>query len=100
MPRLRSALRDFFPADSAATVGVMSQRERPDEAAGAAKRVAEDVAVVGDAVAEGTGPISQSITTIFFDLGGTLGAPVLSPPPVHLVGFDVFDFAVPVLDDL
>ena len=36
----------------------------------------------------------------FFDLGDTLGTPVLSAPPVHLIGFDVFDFTAPVLDDL
>ena len=36
----------------------------------------------------------------FFDLGDTLGTPVLSAPPVHLVGFHVFDATVPVLTDL
>jgi beta-phosphoglucomutase-like phosphatase (HAD superfamily) len=41
-----------------------------------------------------------AITTVFFDLGATLGSPILSPPPVHLIGFDVFEFARPVLDDL
>jgi beta-phosphoglucomutase-like phosphatase (HAD superfamily) len=41
-----------------------------------------------------------AITTVFFDLGATLGSPILSPPPVHLIGFDVFEFALPVLDDL
>src|SRR5262245_17258926 len=30
---------------------------------------------------------------VFFDLGDTLGSPVLSPPPVHLIGFDPFPFA-------
>lgn len=44
--------------------------------------------------------ITSPITTVFFDLGATLGKPVLSPPPIHLVGFDVFDFAVPTLDEL
>jgi hypothetical protein len=43
---------------------------------------------------------SVHITTAYFDLGDTLGTPVLSPPPIHLVGFEVFDFAVPVLDEL
>jgi len=42
----------------------------------------------------------STFPVVFFDLGATLGTPVLSPPPVHLTGFDVFDFAVPVLDDL
>jgi len=37
---------------------------------------------------------------VFFDLGDTLGTPVLSAPPVHLIGFTVFDFAVPVLQKL
>jgi FMN phosphatase YigB (HAD superfamily) len=36
----------------------------------------------------------------FFDLGDTLGRPVLSAPPVHLIGFEVFDVTVPVLGDL
>jgi hypothetical protein len=40
------------------------------------------------------------IAAVFFDLGATLGSPVLSPPPRHLVGFEVFDFTVPVLDEL
>ncbi|HEY7272869.1 MAG TPA: HAD family hydrolase [Actinoplanes sp.] len=40
------------------------------------------------------------ITTVYFDLGDTLGAPVLSPPPIHLIGFEVFDVAMPVLDEL
>jgi len=37
---------------------------------------------------------------VFFDLGDTLGTPVLSSPPIHLVGFEIFDFTVPVLTDL
>jgi FMN phosphatase YigB (HAD superfamily) len=41
-----------------------------------------------------------STAVIFFDLGATLGAPVLSSPPVHLTGFTLFDFAVPVLGAL
>jgi hypothetical protein len=40
------------------------------------------------------------IAVVFFDLGGTLGSPSLSPPPIHLVGFEVFDFTLPVLDEL
>jgi leucyl aminopeptidase len=40
------------------------------------------------------------ITTVYFDLGDTLGAPVLSPPPIHLIGFELFDVAMPVLDEL
>jgi FMN phosphatase YigB (HAD superfamily) len=36
----------------------------------------------------------------FFDLGDTLGTPVLSAPPIHLIGFEVFEVTVPVLDDL
>jgi hypothetical protein len=36
----------------------------------------------------------------FFDLGDTLGTPVLSAPPIHLIGFDVFDFSVPALHQL
>ena len=41
-----------------------------------------------------------TIRTVFFDLGDTLGTPVLSPPPVHLVGFEVFDFTLTVLGEL
>ena len=40
------------------------------------------------------------VTTVFFDLGNTLGTPVVSPSPPQLTGFDVFDFAVPVLTEL
>src|SRR4051812_22139569 len=40
------------------------------------------------------------ITAVYFDLGDTLGTPVLSPPPIHLTGFEVFDVAMPVLDEL
>jgi hypothetical protein len=35
-----------------------------------------------------------------FDLGATLGSLVLSPPPVHLTGFELFEFALPVPGDL
>jgi len=31
----------------------------------------------------------MSVKIIFFDLGDTLGQAVLSPPPVHLLEFDV-----------
>jgi hypothetical protein len=37
---------------------------------------------------------------IFFDLGDTLGTALLSPPPVHLVGFDVFPFVPGLLQSL
>ena len=40
------------------------------------------------------------VTTVYFDLGDTLGTPVLSPPPIHLIGFEVFDVAMPVLGEL
>jgi FMN phosphatase YigB (HAD superfamily) len=42
----------------------------------------------------------SNVSTIFFDLGDTLGTAVLSPPPPHLVGFQVFDFALSVLQEL
>jgi leucyl aminopeptidase len=41
-----------------------------------------------------------AVGTVFFDLGDTLGTPVLSPPPVRLAGFAAFEFAAPVLMDL
>jgi FMN phosphatase YigB (HAD superfamily) len=41
-----------------------------------------------------------AIGVVFFDLGDTLGTPVLSPPPVHLAGFEPFAFAAQVLTDL
>ncbi|QDS94738.1 Bacterial leucyl aminopeptidase precursor [Roseimaritima multifibrata] len=38
---------------------------------------------------------------VFFDLGDTLGSPKLSPPPnVSLVGFDLYDYSIPVLRSL
>jgi hypothetical protein len=43
---------------------------------------------------------ASTISAIFFDLGDTLGTPVLSPPPSRLVRFDVFPFVPPILDDL
>lgn len=43
---------------------------------------------------------APQIAAVFFDLGATLGSPILSPPPIHLVGFEVFDFTVLVLDEL
>jgi hypothetical protein len=42
--------------------------------------------------------MDTSDAVVFFDLGDTLGTPVLSPPPVHLIGFQPFDGAVQVLD--
>ena len=47
------------------------------------------------------GPHKESaIQVAFFDLGDTLGKPVLSGPPFHLIGFEVFEFTVPVLTEL
>ena len=43
---------------------------------------------------------ASRITVVFFDLGETLGRPDLSPPPIHLVGFDLFDFTKHVLEQL
>ncbi len=43
---------------------------------------------------------SDTPAVVFFDLGDTLGTPVLSPPPYHLVGFNVFPFAQSVLGEL
>lgn len=40
------------------------------------------------------------VTTVFFDLGDTLGTPKLSPEPVHLTGFNVFDWAWDALVEL
>jgi leucyl aminopeptidase len=40
--------------------------------------------------------VPENIAAVFFDLGDTLGTPVISAPPVHLSGFNVFSFA-PVL---
>lgn len=37
---------------------------------------------------------------IFFDLGDTLGTPIISPPPLHIIGFDAFDYVPPVLQRL
>src|SRR3712207_2774006 len=39
---------------------------------------------------------------VFFDLGDTLGEPTLSmpPPPLHLVGFDLYPFVPDVLQQL
>jgi leucyl aminopeptidase len=42
----------------------------------------------------------MAVTTIFFDLGDTLGTPVLSSPPVHLEGFNVFGFVPSLLAEL
>lgn len=38
----------------------------------------------------------NEIDVIFFDLGDTLGSAVVSAPPPHLVGFNVYPF-VPAL---
>jgi bacterial leucyl aminopeptidase len=43
---------------------------------------------------------ASTISTVFFDLGDTLGTPVLSPPPAHLVGFEVFAFTTTILKEL
>lgn len=40
------------------------------------------------------------ITAIFFDLGDTLGTPVLGGSPPRLTGFDVFPYARAVISDL
>jgi bacterial leucyl aminopeptidase len=40
---------------------------------------------------------ASDIAVVFFDLGDTLGTPVLSPPPERLLDFNVFPFALPVL---
>jgi Peptidase family M28 len=42
----------------------------------------------------------ESVQVIFFDLGDTLGTAVLSPSPVHLVGFEVFQFVPQLLHGL
>lgn len=42
----------------------------------------------------------DKLQVIFFDLGDTLGTAILSPPPVHLVTFDVYPFAAGLLADL
>jgi bacterial leucyl aminopeptidase len=42
----------------------------------------------------------MGVKIIFFDLGDTLGQAVLSPPPVHLVDFDVFPFVGDLLTRL
>jgi bacterial leucyl aminopeptidase len=42
----------------------------------------------------------MSVKIIFFDLGDTLGQAVLSPPPVHLLEFDVFPFVGALLTRL
>lgn len=43
---------------------------------------------------------SNRITAVFFDLGDTLGTPVLSPPPLHLIGFNAFSFGPRILEEL
>src|SRR5215813_9714956 len=44
--------------------------------------------------------MSEMPHVVFFDLGDTLGSAVLSPPPMHLVGFNAFPFAQSVLASL
>lgn len=43
---------------------------------------------------------SVHVEAVFFDLGDTLGSPVLSGQPPALVGFDVFPFVPAVLSEL
>src|SRR5947209_3777907 len=40
---------------------------------------------------------TDRIDAVFFDLGDTLGTPVLTPAGLQLEGFNVFPFAPPVL---
>src|SRR4051812_18096606 len=40
------------------------------------------------------------VASVFFDLGDTLGTPVIGGSPPHLTGFDVFPFVPAVLADL
>jgi bacterial leucyl aminopeptidase len=42
----------------------------------------------------------DKISVVFFDLGDTLGTAVLSAPPVHLTGFQVFSFVPDLLQGL
>ena len=41
--------------------------------------------------------MSEMPDVVFFDLGDTLGSAVLSPPPIHVIRFDPFPFAQPLL---
>jgi len=43
---------------------------------------------------------NDSIIVVFFDVGDTLGAPVLSPPPMHLERLDVYSWVPGVLEKL
>lgn len=43
---------------------------------------------------------ARAITTVFFDLGDTLGTATLTPPPLRLATFQVFPFVLPLLTDL
>src|SRR5262245_43640191 len=47
-----------------------------------------------------SGMASHRISVLFFDLGDTLGTPVLSPPPSHLIGFEVFRYVPSILQEL
>lgn len=38
--------------------------------------------------------------TVFFDIGDTLGSPLISPPPFRLEGLDVYPFVKGVLEEL
>jgi len=42
----------------------------------------------------------SEVAVVFFDLGDTLGSPILSPPPIHLAGFQVFPFVLSLLQQL
>lgn len=43
---------------------------------------------------------ASPVSVVFFDLGDTLGSPVLSPSPPRLVGFKVFPFVLELLQGL
>src|SRR5215210_1903099 len=42
----------------------------------------------------------MAVRVIFFDLGGTLGDPAVSPPPIRLLGFHPYPFAKETLQRL
>src|SRR5882757_8793756 len=44
--------------------------------------------------------MSDEISAVFFDLGGTLGTPIISAATGHLTGFDVFPFVAVLLESL
>ncbi len=39
-------------------------------------------------------------TTVFFDIGDALGSPIVSPPPYHLEGLDIYPYVRYVLQQL